>query len=53
VKRFTAGAKEVSQLFDDATALYKEARAELEKGNGNPRDQSSDKTNDYRNKTLH
>jgi len=53
VKRFTAGAKEVRQLFDDATALYKEARAELEKGNGNPRDQRPNKTKAYRDRTLH
>jgi hypothetical protein len=48
MKGFTTCAEEIKQLFDNATALYKEARVDPEKCNGNPRAQRPNRSERYK-----
>jgi hypothetical protein len=48
-----SGRKRGKTAIRRCPALSKEARAELEKGNGNPRTQPPNRTKDYRDRTLH
>jgi len=48
MKGFTTVEGEGRQTFDDAPTCHKKARADLEKGNGNPTAQRPNRTKDYR-----